>query len=168
MLAPVLIRPLTLLRDERGSFVETYRREWLPDGAPEMVQSNVSRSQAGVLRGMHFHRRQSDYWVVLEGRAFVALLDLRGGVAGERQELRFDGADPKGLYVPAGVAHGFYAETDVTMLYMVDAYFDGSDEFGVAWNDPDVGIAWPTDDPILSERDASNPSLEGVLAGGSA
>jgi dTDP-4-dehydrorhamnose 3,5-epimerase len=168
MLAAVLVHPLQIHVDVRGSFLETYRREWLPAGAREMVQSNVSRSKAGVLRGPHFHRSQADFWVVLEGRAFVGLIDLRGGAEeeGARQQLILDSTDPQGLYIPPGVAHGFYAETDVVLLYMVDAYYDGADEFGIAWDDPDLGISWPTTDPILSDRDRSNSSLTQVLADG--
>jgi dTDP-4-dehydrorhamnose 3,5-epimerase len=67
-----------------------------------------------------------------------------------------------GLYIPPGVAHGFYAETDLTLLYLVDAEFTGEDEFGLAWDDPDVAIAWPSPDPILSDRDRSNPSLREI------
>ena len=162
----MLVHPLQIHVDVRGSFLETYRRGWLPADAPEMVQSNVSRSKAGVLRGPHFHRRQADFWVVLEGRAFVGLIDLRTGAAddGARQRLILDSTEPQGLYIPPGVAHGFYAETDVVLLYMVDAYYDGADEFGIAWDDPDLGISWPSSDPILSDRDRSNPSLAQVLA----
>jgi dTDP-4-dehydrorhamnose 3,5-epimerase len=65
--------------------------------------------------------------------------------------------------VPPGVAHGFLAETEITLLYLVDAYFSGEDEFGLMWDDPQVGIAWPAADPILSERDRSNPPLTEVL-----
>jgi dTDP-4-dehydrorhamnose 3,5-epimerase len=165
MLADVLLRPLEVHGDPRGSFVETYRREWLPPGAPEMVQANVSRSRAGVLRGPHLHRRQADYWVVIEGRAFVGLVDLRSGspTDGERRQLTLDADEPAGLYIPPGVAHGFYAETDVVLHYLVDAYHDGTDEFGIAWDDPVLGIEWPTTQPLLSERDRTNPSVEEAL-----
>ena len=166
-IAGVEVRELRRLADERGSLVETYRREWLPPGAREMVQSNLSRSKAGVLRGMHYHRGQADYWVVIEGRAFVALLDLRRGspTEGERQEFEMDGDDPSGLTIPPGVAHGFYARTDLTLQYLVDAYYGADeDEHGLAWDDPGLGISWPASDPILSERDRTNPSLADVLA----
>ncbi len=158
----VVLTPVKLHADERGSFAETYRREWLPAGAREMVQSNLSRSKAGVLRGMHFHRRQADYWVVIEGRAFVALLDLRTGSStqGRRRQLEMDGADPSGLYIPPGVAHGFYARTDLTLQYLVDAYYgDGGDEHGIAWDDPDLGVTWPDNEPVVSDRDKANPLL---------
>jgi dTDP-4-dehydrorhamnose 3,5-epimerase len=67
------------------------------------------------------------------------------------------------LFIPPGVAHGFYAETEFVMVYLVDAYFDGSDEDAFAWNDPDLGIVWPSGDPILSDRDRGNPSLDETL-----
>ena len=67
-----------------------------------------------------------------------------------------------GLYIPRGIAHGFYAETDICLQYLVDRYFTGADEFGIAWDDRDLGIHWPATDPILSERDRSNPTLANV------
>ena len=132
-----------------------------------MVQSNLSFSRAGVLRGLHFHRRQADYWWVPSGAILVGLYDLRSGspTAGVGTEvlLSSDDPEPKGLYIPKGVAHGFLAQTDVLMHYLVDEYHTGEDEFGVAWDDPDAGVRWGTSDPILSERDQSNPKLAEVL-----
>lgn len=151
--------------DNRGTMTELYRREWLP-GAPEMVQANHSESRAGVLRGLHFHRRQTDYWVLLDGIAFVGLFDLRSGspTQGRAGQLRLDaGEGLRGLLIPPGVAHGFFAQTAIRLEYLVDVAFDGSDEHGIAWNDPRVGIPWPAADPILSERDRSNPPLEEIL-----
>ncbi len=119
-----------------------------------------------MLRGLHFHRLQADYWCVLEGSAFVALFDLRQGspTQGRAWWHVFDaGEGLRGLYVPPGVAHGFYALTEVRLQYLVDRAFTGDDEFGFAWNDPDAGIPWPASDPIVSERDASNRSLADAL-----
>jgi dTDP-4-dehydrorhamnose 3,5-epimerase len=157
--------PLTSHPDERGSFTEVYRRSWLPDGK-EMVQGNLSFSRAGALRGLHFHRRQADYWCVVQGTALVGLYDLRRGspTEGEKAEVGLSSQGPgQVLYIPPGVVHGFYAETDVLLYYLVDEYYTGDDEFGIAWDDPGVGIGWPRRDPILSERDRSNPSLAEVL-----
>jgi len=156
----ILVR-LSSHDDERGSLTETWRREWIA-GSSEMLQANVSRSRAGVLRGLHVHRDQADYWCVLSGSAFVGLLDLREGspTGGAKAEIRLDAdVERMGLYIPPGVGHGFYAETDVTLLYLVDRPFTGADEFGLAWNDPEAGITWPTEHPELSARDRSNPSL---------
>ena len=152
---------LTRFPDARGWFAEDYRRAWVPEGR-EMVQGNVSFSRANVLRGLHFHREQADWWTFLSGSAVVGLYDLRTGspTRGVGLALRFDPAETlESLFIPAGVAHGFYAERDLLLHYLVDAYHTGQDEFGLAWDDPALGIAWPSADPITSERDRSNPGL---------
>ena len=139
---------------------------------PRFAQANVSTSAAGVLRGLHYHRRQLDYWVVGTGRAFVALVDVRpvmasrGAAVVETRELVAD----ESVVIPAGVAHGFLALEALDMIYLVTNEFDGSDELGFAWDDPAVGVPWPavhaTPDgrPILSDRDRSNPSLAELVA----
>jgi dTDP-4-dehydrorhamnose 3,5-epimerase len=160
----VTVVDLEVRSDARGSFVEFYRGSWLPADRPA-VQGNVSRSTAGTLRAMHFHRTQWDYWFVLSGEAFVALVDLRAGSPTDRvtSTIRLSGETPQGLFIPPGVAHGFFAETDLVLEYLVDRYFDGTDEWGIAWNDPALGIDWPTVDPILSDRDRGNPILTEAL-----
>lgn len=160
----VLLIPLAPRGDDRGSLTEVFRRAWVP-GSSEMVQANLSVSRPNVLRGLHFHRRQADYWCVLRGTALVGLFDLRAGspTEGRKAEVRLAAEERHGLYLPPGVAHGFYAETETWLLYLVDAHFTGEDEFGLAWDDPTVGIAWPAPHPVLSQRDRSNPSLAEVL-----
>jgi dTDP-4-dehydrorhamnose 3,5-epimerase len=157
----VKVIELEVHEDPRGTFVEFYRQSWLPTQQPTL-QGNISRSHAGVLRGMHFHRLQWDLWFVLSGEAFVALADLRSGSPsdGATASMRLSGERPRGLFIPPGVAHGFYAETELVLEYLVDRYFDGTDENGVAWDDPALGIDWPATAPILSARDRANPSLE--------
>jgi dTDP-4-dehydrorhamnose 3,5-epimerase len=151
--------------DERGWFLETFRRSWLGDRL-DPIQGNVSRSRAGVLRGLHWHARQSDYWAVVSGTAYVALVDLRSGSPSRFAtfERRIDEADGLGLAIPPGVAHGYLAETDVLLSYLVDRYYTGEDEFGLAWDDPGVAVAWPSASPVLSERDRSNPDLSTASA----
>jgi dTDP-4-dehydrorhamnose 3,5-epimerase len=152
--------------DERGSFTELWRASWL-DAAVDgrFVQANLSRSRRGVLRGLHVHRRQADLWIVAGGRSSVALVDLRDATPGTgvprsaMLELRRDDA----LFIPPLVAHGFLARTDLVLVYLVTSEFDGSDEIGFAWDDPQAAVAWPIDDPILSERDRSAPPLAAVL-----
>jgi dTDP-4-dehydrorhamnose 3,5-epimerase len=137
-------------------------------GEPRFVQANLSSSANGVLRGIHYHRRQLDYWTVTTGRAFVALVDVRPLLDGsgpravvETRELLAD----DWVVIPAGVAHGFLALETLELLYLVTNEFDGTDELGFAWDDPAVGVPWPavagTPDglPILSDRDRSNPPL---------
>ena len=175
---------ITRHEDERGSFRELWRESATGGLDPShagaaagseirFVQSNLSTSAPGVLRGLHYHRRQLDYWVVTEGRAFVALVDVRALMAGSAEratvETRELAADDW-VVIPAGVAHGFLALEPLEVFYLVTNEFDGSDELGFAWDDPAVGVPWPvlsvTADgrPILSERDRSNPSLAELVA----
>ena len=153
------LNALEIHQDDRGSFAELYRRGGI--GLRSMVQANLSRSKAGVLRGMHFHRHQADLWIPLAGEASAVLLDLRDGspTKGRRATAILAAGDPRALSIPPGVAHGFATVEGFTMLYLVDREYDGDDEFGFAWNDPDLGIRWPVATPILSERDRSSPSL---------
>ena len=169
--------------DNRGAFRELWRASTFPvlshadTGAPpgsepRFVQANLSSSAAGVLRGLHYHRRQLDYWTVASGRAFVALVDVRpvaegrGAAVVETRELAAD----EWVVIPAGVAHGFLALEPLELVYLVTNEFDGSDELGFAWDDPAVAVPWPvlqaTPDgrPILSDRDRSNPSLAELVA----
>lgn len=160
--------------DERGSFRELWRAG--PAVAGEIapfVQANLSTSAAGVLRGLHLHRRQLDYWVVAAGHAFVALVDIRplleGSAAAPATETRKLRPDDW-VVIPEGVAHGFLALEPLDLLYLVTNPYDGSDELGFAWDDPAVDVAWPAASgapagrPIVSERDASNPSLAELVA----
>ena len=145
--------------DERGRFVETYRREWFP-GGKEMVQANRSDKQAGAVVGLHYHLHQADYWYVPRGTARVVLHDLRQGSPTEGATLSLDLGDDneQGVYIPPGVAHGFAALTDMTITYLVDGYYNPDDELGVAWDDPDIGADWGVGPaPVLSGRDQQNP-----------
>jgi dTDP-4-dehydrorhamnose 3,5-epimerase len=156
--------------DERGSFRELWRADEFPGAG--FVQANLSTSAAGVLRGLHLHRRQDDLWVVGAGRAFVALVDVRPVIdrsaltaVVETRELRAD----DWVYIPTGVAHGFLAIDPLELIYLVTNAYDGSDELGFAWDDPAVGIAWPAlggtpgGRPITSGRDAANPPLDDLV-----
>ena len=152
--------------DERGRFVETYRRSWFPLGR-EMTQGNRSEKQAGAIVGLHYHLHQADYWYVLRGTARVVLHDLRVGspTDGATLLVDLDGDHDRGLFIPPGVAHGFASLTDLTLWYLVDSYYNPVDELGVAWDDPAIGADWGVVDPVLSERDRSNPSRQGIEPG---
>ena len=145
-------------RDERGLFVETYRRAWIPD-AREMIQANLADRAAGSLVGLHYHLHQADFWYVPSGTARVALHDLRVGspTEGATETFELTGERHHGVFIPPGVAHGFAALTDVTITYLVDGYYNPADELGVAWDDPEIAADWGIIDPVLSERDAANP-----------
>ena len=105
----VYVVSLRAFADSRGYFFESFRQSWLP-GMPPMVQGNVSFSKAGVLRGMHYHLRQADFWLAPSGHVRAALYDLRASspTRGASQLLQLGEAHPFGVYIPPGVAHGFY------------------------------------------------------------
>jgi len=164
--------------DPRGSFRELWRASasfdldprWTGAADARFMQANLSTSAAGVLRGLHYHRRQLDHWIVASGRALVALVDVRPALEGrgpalvETRELAADGT----VTIPIGVAHGFLAIEPLELIYLVTNEYDGSDELGFAWDDPAVGVSWPacpTPDgrPILSERDQHNPTLAALI-----
>ena len=151
--------------DDRGRFAEIFRQDWIP-GAREMVQVNRSFSKAGVLRGMHYHLFQADYWYVIQGHAYVALFDFRASskTAEKSETFEIKEGDDTGLYIPPGVAHGFYAITDMTLLYMVDQAFDGTDEHSIYWDEPSMEITWPFEgEPVVSERDKTSPMIVDVV-----
>ncbi len=157
-IAGVYVVQPTLHGDQRGLFIETYRREWFPQGR-EMIQGNRANRQRGALVGLHYHLHQADYWYVPVGEARVVLHDLRAGGPTEGATAAFDltGENHVGLFIPPGVAHGFAALTDVVITYLVDGYYNPADELGLQWNDPVVDADWGVTDPILSERDQRNP-----------
>ncbi len=150
--------------DERGRFMETFRKEWFPERSWATVQVNRSDSAAGVLRGLHYHFHQVDYWFVVRGTIRVGLADLRRRSPTENasQVVEIGDDNLMGVFIPPGVAHGFYALTDATLTYLVDNYYDGADELGVAWDDPTLAVPWDVNDPLLSARDQANPRLEEI------
>jgi dTDP-4-dehydrorhamnose 3,5-epimerase len=158
VIAGVYVVEPEIFGDERGVFIETYRREWFPHGR-EMIQGNRADRTAGCIVGLHYHLHQADYWYVPRGRARVVLHDLRAGSPTDGATLALDIGehDHRGVYIPPGVAHGFASLTDMTITYLVDGYYNPADELGVMWNDPAVDADWGIEEPILSKRDQSNP-----------
>ncbi len=159
--------PLRGHADDRGRFTEVFRKEWFHWVNFDRLQSNHSESRANVLRGLHYHLRQIDYWHVTSGMIRVGLADLRPSSPTYRAVTTLDIGENNrhGLFIPEGVAHGFVALTDVSLIYYVNQYYDGgSDENGVAWNDPDLNVQWGVDQPLLSPRDANNPLLKDIPA----
>jgi dTDP-4-dehydrorhamnose 3,5-epimerase len=159
--------------DERGFFCETYRGEWhsalgISEGEG-FVQDNHSRSSHGVLRGMHFHVGDGVAKLVrcARGRILDVAVDLRVGspTYAQWEGVELDEESMHELYLPVGFAHGFCVLSEVAdVLYKQTAYYDPAVERSIAWNDPDVGIDWPlpVEKLIVSERDASAPSLSEV------
>jgi dTDP-4-dehydrorhamnose 3,5-epimerase len=166
---PILVRPV-VHGDHRGFFHESYRREVYADlGIPEeFVQDNHSRSGAGVLRGMHFQVGDGMAKLVRCGRGAIldVVVDLRRGspTFGEWESYRLDEENLHQLYCPIGFAHGFVVLSDVAdVMYKCSGYYDESIERGIAYDDPDVAIAWPEDIELqVSARDGSAPHLRDI------
>jgi dTDP-4-dehydrorhamnose 3,5-epimerase len=158
----VVLRDLTAHGDARGFFVETWRKEWFPDGFTP-VQGNRANRGAQSVTGLHYHLHQADWWYFATGVARFVLFDLREGSATKGQTMSRDidasSGEHVGIYVPPGVAHGFSAITDITLNYLVDQYYNTADENGLLWDDPDLGIDWGVTDAIVTARDSSNPRL---------
>ena len=151
MIEGLLRLPVQRHEDDRGWFVELCRDSDLPK---PMVQTNLSFSQAGVIRGLHYHERgQDDLFACLQGMARVVVLDRETGDV-FWEDIGDD--NPVCLYIPGGHAHGYEALTDVLFCYHVTAEYDPAhpDEHTVPWNDPCVAHLWSTRSPILSGRDS--------------
>lgn len=163
-IAGVKLVRLESYEDVRGRFMETFRKEWFPERTWAAVQSNRSDSRAGVLRGLHYHFHQVDYWYVSAGRVRVGLADLRRSspTFAASQVFEVDEQQPLGIFIPSGVAHGFLALTAATLTYVVDQYYDRNDELGVVWNDPTLALPWGVSAPLLSERDRVLPTLQEI------
>jgi dTDP-4-dehydrorhamnose 3,5-epimerase len=162
---PVLIQP-EVHGDERGFFQETYRRDLFPEFGVgvEFVQDNHSRSQRGVLRGMHFQIGEGQAKLVRSARGAIldVVVDIRRGspTFGEWEAHRLDDERHQQLYVPVGFAHGFCVTSEVAdVIYRCSAYYDPGLERGIAYDDPDLGIDWPDLERVVSERDAQAPRL---------
>jgi len=165
----VLIEP-NVHADSRGFFVETYgQQSWEEVGVTaKFLQDNHSRSVAGTLRGLHFqtHPGQLKLVRVARGRAWDVVVDIRRSspTFGEWESFELDDERNLQLYVPIGFAHGFCALSEIVdVVYKVDSYYDPATERGIAWDDPRLAIPWPTNQPIVSERDQRNPTLAQIL-----
>ena len=161
----VLIEP-DVFGDERGFFVETFSRDaWRELGVDaDFVQHNHSRSSAGTLRGLHFQTSpgQAKLLRCPRGKIFDVAVDLRreSPTYGQWEGYELDDEKHRQLYVPVGFAHGFCVlseEADVT--YLVSSLYDPETEAGIRWNDPEVGVEWPVEAPLLSQRDIDAPLL---------
>ena len=158
----VVLRGLAPNRDERGMLVELCRHEWVEPRVP--VQWNLVVNRPGILRGIHWHDRHTDYLCAVSGSLSAVLIDLRPGSPTELATtvVRLDAERPELLEIPVGVGHGFFSPAGSAVLYAVTEYYDGTDEFGVRHDDPALAIPWPdgADDAVVSERDLAMPLWE--------
>ncbi|WP_022821837.1 dTDP-4-dehydrorhamnose 3,5-epimerase [Hymenobacter norwichensis] len=155
--------------DARGAFFESFSARVMEEAGvrENWVQDNQSRSDKGVLRGLHFQRpphAQAKLVRVAQGRALDVIVDLRRDSAtyGQHVQVELDAQRYNMLYVPVGFAHGFVAlEDDTLFLYKCSGYYQPSAEGGILWNDPGLNINWGIDNPKVSDKDQILPVLEG-------
>jgi dTDP-4-dehydrorhamnose 3,5-epimerase len=161
-LPEVLIFEPDVFEDSRGQFLETWSKVRYEQGgiSLEFMQDNVSYSCKGTLRGLHFQHPhgQGKLVQVLAGEVFDVVVDIRVGSStfGETSSVTLSGEDHKQMYVPPGYAHGFCVVSENAVFsYKCTDYYESSCEAGVLWNDPDLGIKWPIENPLLSEKDTN-------------
>ena len=166
---PVLIEPL-VHRDERGFFLESYRRSAMQElgVGGELVQHNHSRSRRGVVRGMHFQPEMGKLVRCPRGAIFDVVVDIRRGSAtfGRWEGFELDDISHHELWCPEGFAHGFCVRSEIAdVVYACTSYYDPAADSGFRYDDPDVAISWPEDlDLTPSQRDRTAPSLAEIAA----
>ena len=162
----VLVFEPKVFGDERGFFMETWRADRYEEaGLPAcFVQDNLSFSQRGVLRGLHFQNpdQQGKLVYVLQGEAYDVAVDIRVGspTFGEWTAITLSSENKRQFYVPEGFAHGFLVTSSTALFaYKCTARYNAQAEASVLWNDPQIGIEWPVERPVLSEKDRAAPPL---------
>jgi dTDP-4-dehydrorhamnose 3,5-epimerase len=165
---PVVLAP-RVHGDERGFFVETWRTgDWARHGVPgRFVQDNQSRSRRGTLRGIHFqtHPGQGKLVRCARGRIWDVVVDLRRGspTFGRWDAVELDDVEHRQIWIPVGFGHGFCVLSDIAdVVYKCTSLYDPATEAGIRYDDPDVGIAWPDVELLLSERDRRAPALADI------
>lgn len=158
---------LTENRDYRGSFTEVFVKQW--GSVLDPAQWSVVKSEEGVFRGMHFHRRHDEYFCLISGHCFLGLKDMRidSPTYLEHTVYELVEADLVALIFPPEVLHGWYfTQPSIHIQAGSEAYLDynGDDNLGCQWNDPDLGIAWPFKEAILSERAQGFPTFKEFIA----
>ena len=166
----VIIEP-AVARDDRGLFLETWRADAFAAAgiAVAFVQDNYSRSARGTLRGLHWQaeRPQGKLVRVLVGEIYDVAVDIRpdSPTFGKWVGVTLSADNFRQTWIPPGFAHGFCVTSEVAEVeYKCTDFYDPPSERGLIWNDPEVAIAWPIQDPILSERDKKHPRLSALVA----
>lgn len=165
-LAGLLVIEPRVLEDDRGFFYESWQSERYRACGIEhgFVQDNISSSRRGVLRGLHFQnpQAQAKLVAVVHGAVWDVVVDIRVGspTFGRWMGMELSAENRRQVYVPEGFAHGFVALSDVAVFaYKCSRYYAPEAELAIRWNDPDIGIEWPLESPLLSAKDAAAPLL---------
>jgi len=165
----VLIIEPAVFEDPRGYFMETYQRHRYAEAGIDMefVQDNVSFSKKGALRGLHYQypQKQAKLVQVMQGIVFDVAVDIRKGSPsfGKWTSVILSDKNNRQLFIPTGFAHGFYVLSDIALLsYKCSKLYAPNGEGGILWSDPDLGIDWPVEKPILSEKDSKYFCLKDI------
>lgn len=158
----VKLSTLKMNIDDRGTFTELLRESWIEH--PKFIQWNAVNSEQGILRGVHVHLKHYDYLTVMRGRILFALKDLRPDSPTENLSAMVEISAEKhqSLFIPPGVAHGFYMLEPSLHIYAVSEYWDMEDELGCHFADKSLEFNWPNANPRISERDLKLPALSDI------
>ena len=149
-----------IFQDSRGCFFESWLSEaYQKAGIQEkFVQDNISTSSKGVLRGLHFQKNQGQLVTVVWGKVFDVVVDIRPESSTYKKYFSMELSDQlfQQVYMPPGFAHGVCVVSDQAIIhYKCTQYYDPTQEGGILWSDPEIGIPWPIQNPLLSEKDKS-------------
>lgn len=165
----VMIIEPAVFPDNRGFFMETYHQGRYGGRGIDVtfVQDNYSHSQRGTLRGLHYQRRhaQAKLIYVITGEIFDVAVDIRRGspTFGQWIGETLSAENRRQIYIPRGFAHGFcVVSEEADVIYKCSDFYAPGDEYGLFWADPAIGIAWPLQEVVLSEKDSRNPRLSAV------
>ena len=155
--------------DERGYFKETFRRSLFTENGiqEEFLQDNCSMSKKGIVRGLHYQieHPQAKVVMVLKGEVLDVAVDIRKSspTFGQYEAIRLSAENHHMIYIPTGFAHGFSVLSDEAIfIYKTSDYYHPQGERGIFWNDPEIGINWMVDKPLVSEKDRKWPYLKDV------
>jgi len=165
----VLIIEPDIFKDDRGFFMETYHKGRYAKGGMDMpfVQDNHSHSRKGTLRGLHYQLKhpQDKLVYVITGEIFDVAVDIRRGspTFGKWVGVHLSEENHRQIFIPKGFAHGFCVMSETAdVIYKCTDLYAPDDDHGVYWADPDIGIEWPVEKPIISEKDSRNPRLNDI------
>lgn len=168
-ISDVLLLQPEVYRDERGFFLETYREEHFAERNIDVhfVQDNLSKSQKGTVRGLHYQieQQQDKLMMVMHGRILDVAVDLRRGSStfGRHTAMELSAENKHQLFIPKGFAHGFSVLSEEALVYYkCSNYYYPEGERGLFWNDPALDIDWKVENPIVSDKDRQQPPLKEI------
>ena len=164
----LLLKP-KVFRDDRGFFLETFRQEYLQSQGIDVcfVQDNLSKSQKGTVRGLHYQIKQPQdkLIMVMQGAILDVAVDLRrnSSTFGQFTAMELSARNKRQLFIPKGFAHGFSVLSDEALVYYkCSDYYNPDGERGLLWNDPALAIDWKVTEPVISDKDQHQPKLHEI------